>query len=303
MNDQRRCWTPDKNSRENEVCPVCSPALAASEEGRRRWYKQTAKKYLFHPPPVKSPEPQKYLPGGLEEWEPGEEIVGIDWRASVLSRGPFAAAAPLVRQYMPDDPIDPARTIPSVEIYLDTSGSMPNPLHSPPEACPMTVAALVVALSCLRAKGRVRGVIWSSGRPCIARTWMRDEELVLKFFLQAIGGGTDFPFDTFEDLSAEAGPARGAIRVIVSDSDLEGGSNFGGRYGAISSHHLKIIRDACKRSERLVLLLANVGDETAKLYDAMSPGKISTYPVESHAGLPKIAAGVADTLFGKKARK
>ena len=299
-----RCWTPDKKS--IETCPVCSPALAASETGLRRLFKAEAQKHLFKPPPVKSPIPDPYLPGGLEEWEPGEEITRIDWRASVGLRGPMAAATPLLRQVLPDEPVETRKTIPSVEIYLDTSGSMKNPMAPGvhPKDCPMTIAALVVALSCLRAKGRVRGVVWSSGIPCVARTWMREEERVLKFFLQSIGGGTDFPFQEFGELAKESGPARGAFRVIVSDSDLLARSNWGGRYGGgIEPGNLRIIKEVAKVSERVVLILAGVDAETAKTYEAMAPGKISVAIVAGHEGLPKLAAGVADALFGRKQKK
>jgi hypothetical protein len=172
-----------------------------------------------------------------------------------------------------------------------------------PVDCPMTLAALVVALSCLRAKGRVRGAIWSSGPPCTARTWMREEDRVLKFLLQSQGGGTDFPFEEFEDLSKESGPAHGAFRVIVSDNDLTWASNWGGGLGSIQPGHLKIVREVAKRSERLVLILANVDEATAKAYEAMSPGKIMVAVVQGHAGLPKIAASVADALFGKKQKR
>lgn len=278
-----------------------NPWQTTSENVIRQLFKNEALKYRVKVPPVKEAVPDPYLPGGLEEWEPGEEISHIDWRASATLRGPMAAGTPLLRQFLPDDPDTTKVTPPSVEIYLDTSGSMKNPLApgTHPKDCPMTMAALIIALSCLRVKGRVRGVVWSSGPACIARTWMREEERVLKFLLQSQQGGTNFPFDDLASLSKERGPAQGAIRVIVSDSDLTWPSNWG-TGSNIEPESLRIVREAAKRSERIVLILANVSRETAKALEAMSPGKIMVAVVQGHEGLPKIAASVADALFGKK---
>jgi hypothetical protein len=177
-----------------------------------RHYKRLVDRYVFEPPPV-TPVSEPFLPSVTEEWELGDNPRSIDWTASVLSRGPLAGVRPLRRDLEPDEPPPESRSFPAVEIYLDTSGSMPDPATA---LNAMTLAAQILAASALRKKGMVRGVVYSAGPPLVS-PWMYDEETARRFLLHYAGGGTDYPFALLEKFCAER---QDVIRVIVSDSDF-----------------------------------------------------------------------------------
>lgn len=173
-------------------------------------YRKLVERYLIEPPPSEVP-PEPSLPSLTRAWEPGESPRAIDWIASVVAHGSLAPVSPLARELLPDEPALRERGLPAMEIYLDTSGSMP----SANQINAMTLAAQVLSASVLRKGGMVRGVVYSW--ECIVSDWMRNEDAAREFFLNFQGGGTAFPFAVLRRLSRE--PVR-AIRVVVSDSDF-----------------------------------------------------------------------------------
>ncbi|MFN7973202.1 MAG: hypothetical protein U0166_12785 [Acidobacteriota bacterium] len=173
-------------------------------------YRALVERYLIEPPPVATP-PDPYLPGTLEEWQVGDNPRGIDWVQTVLARGPLAAAAPLARELLPDDAGTLAQDLPAMEIYLDTSGSMPQP----GQRNFLTLAAQILAVSTCRKGGMVRGIIYSW--ECLLSDWMRHEDVARRFFFGYSGGGTAFPFALMKKLARERSDV---IRVVISDGDF-----------------------------------------------------------------------------------
>lgn len=207
-----------------------------------RLYHSLVDRYLFELPGTEDgPEPDPWLPSTTSDWEPGDETADIDWVASTLRGGPYASALLLRRDRIaePEDPDDgPAA---AVEIWLDTSGSMPDPLHGHNA---MTLAAQVLAAASIRKGGRVRAFVWSAG-PVLQSEWLYDEDAARDFLLQHIGSGTDFPFDLF---LARVAAEPAVMRVIISDSDLVWCC---GREPRAAD----ILNEAATRSRRLVFLL------------------------------------------------
>lgn len=177
-----------------------------------RHYRRLVEEHLLVLPGT-APPPEPFLPTTTEDWELGESPAAIDWTASVLARGPLAAVQPLKREREADVLRAAETELPAVEVYLDTSGSMPSP-DSALNA--MTLAALVLATSAIRKKGVVRGIVYSYGNPQIS-DWMYDEERARMFLLRYAGGGTWYPFDV---LRKHADERQDAIRVVISDSDF-----------------------------------------------------------------------------------
>ena len=174
-------------------------------------YKRLVDRYLIEPPPVAMP-PEPSIPSLLEDWQPGDDARAIDWTASVLHGGAAAAAAPLKRELLADEIPTRERGLPAMEIYLDTSGSMPGPGKT---VNAMTLAAQVLSASVLRKQGRVRGIIYSS--EWILSDWLYAEEAARLFFLNYSGGGTTFPFPLLRTLARER---TDIVRVVISDADF-----------------------------------------------------------------------------------
>jgi len=191
--------------------------------------------------PTAPSKPEPYLRTLPEAWEYGDDPSSIDWTLTVLSQGPLAAVSPLRRELEADLPPPSELGVPSVEIYLDTSGSMPNPAH---QFNAMTLAAQVLSASALRKKATVKGVIYSAGSPEVS-PWMYDEDTARDFLLGYIGGGTLYPFDLLESLSRER---PDALRVIISDSDFLSNVSDG--------DNLRVLVEATRRSRALVAFLA-----------------------------------------------
>jgi hypothetical protein len=255
-------------------------------------WKREIDKHLIKPPPTKGPVPDPYLPSTLVDWQMGDEMVDIDWRASVIHRGPMAGAIPLRRQKLTDEPVEIAKQIPSCEIYLDTSGSMTPPSQG---INPMTLAAQVLAASCIRHNGRVRGAVWSNGDDgiIVQKEWLTSETVAREFFMNFIGQGTELPLKTMEKMSRDGGPARGAIRVIVSDKDLN-------PTVPRNPNAIRILKDIATRSERIVFVLDGDGvpSDVQKAYRAIDP-KIEVAVADRGSSLASVMRGVADALFGK----
>jgi hypothetical protein len=176
-----------------------------------RFYKRHIERHLIEIPPAEGPPPEPLIPVTVEPWEAGDDPAWIDWSQSVLRAGPLAAAMPVRRELEADEPASVAREVPWVEIYLDTSGSMPNPLNG---LNAMTLAAQVLAASALRKNARVRAVIYSDGKPLVSE-WMLGEDVAREFLFHYSGGGTQFPFEV---LRKHAEEKADVFRVVVSDT-------------------------------------------------------------------------------------
>jgi hypothetical protein len=251
-----------------------------------RHYKRLVEQYLIPPPPAQA-APEASLPTVTEEWEWGDDPRAIDWTATLLARGELGRAQPLRRDREPDDPSPLQRAFPAVEIYLDTSGSMPDPASS---LNAMTLAAQILSASALRKQGIVRGIVYSSGTPLVS-DWMYDEERARLFLLHYAGGGTDYPFEV---LKASARDRSDVVRVIISDSDF--------LFNVQGPGAMEALRFATDKSRLLVAFLAT---DTASAQKVLGPvlgsPRFRFVPVKSFADFGRAAASLADALFGPAA--
>ncbi|HSP77139.1 MAG TPA: M48 family metalloprotease [Myxococcaceae bacterium] len=213
-----------------------------------RHYRRLVDRHLVELPQAPS-RPEPYLRTTPEAWEYGDDPSTIDWTLTVLAQGPLAAVAPLRRELEADVPPPSLPGVPSVEVYLDTSGSMPHPAR---QVNAMTLAAQVLAASALRRQATVRGIIYSSGPPSVS-PWMYDEETARRFLLRYIGAGTTFPFPLLEELSRER---PDALRVIISDSDF--------LWNVQEQDGAELLVEAVRRSRLLVAFLALPDEQQAR---------------------------------------
>ncbi|WP_163994116.1 vWA domain-containing protein [Pyxidicoccus caerfyrddinensis] len=213
-----------------------------------RHYKRLVDQHILKLPTAPS-KPEPYLRTTPEAWEYGDDPSSIDWTLTVLSQGHLAAVSPLRRELEADLPPPSELGVPSVEIYLDTSGSMPNPAM---QFNAMTLAAQVLSASAIRKKATVKGVIYSHGTPVVS-PWMYDEETARDFLLGYIGGGTQYPFGLLASLSKER---PDGLRIIISDSDFLANVS--------SDDNMKRLVEAVRRSRLVVAFLALPDDTAAR---------------------------------------
>lgn len=249
------------------------------------FYRRRAESYLVKPPP-EMVLGEAIVPTTLEEWDIGDPMAEIDWIATLRLRGDkLGGIAPLRRERLAESE---GAEVPiwqrKVEIYLDVSGSMPDPRRS---INAMTLGALVLATGAIRADGAVRALLYSSS---YVRhwDWCRSELEIARFLMHYIGGGTDFPFDVLSQSVAECGGTR-PVRVVITDSDFD--SNCAAHEG-----NLGVVWNAVRHSHPLVLLLHAPRPASVARYRELGAQVV---PVSKLEDFPSMAAGLARALFSE----
>ncbi|MFG6504657.1 VWA domain-containing protein [Microbacterium sp. P05] len=171
--------------------------------------------------------PDASLPGPLAVWELGDDLADIDWPAS------FRTSAVLVpgvttrrRTWLADEPVAAEESI-ELDLYIDSSGSMP----APRRGSPAVLAGSILALSVLRGGGRVR-VTSFSGPAQVAGSerFTRDHVEIVRGLTTFFAGGTSFPLDLYGQRYAGLAVADEATRrhvVVLSDDGLRSMFGFG----------------------------------------------------------------------------
>jgi hypothetical protein len=252
------------------------------------YYRQQAERYILRPPPqLRSGEAT--TPAALEEWEPGDAPRDIDWNATLLQRGELLGAAmPLKRQKVAEaEGWEVPLWQPRIEIYLDVSGSMPDPRRT---RNAMTLAAQVLVTGAIRAGGWARATLYSSS-PVQYREWSRSEAEISKFLMHYIGAGTEFPFGMLRDSVAECVGDQ-PIRVVISDHDFN--SNYRSR-----PTNANIFADAVVNSPHFVLMLHAPDSSWTEFYKTTGAQVVT---VKERNDYPAMAAALSNALFERENR-
>ncbi len=256
-----------------------------------RFYKNYIEQLIsLMPSKIKGFDPENVIPSVLEDWDNSDDIQSINWTESYLKSGTMAPAFLLKRELVADDPSnDEGFEKPRLEVYLDTSGSMPKPSD---DINMMTVAALVLATYAIRKKGAVRGSVYSDAS--VESDWMLSEGKSNSFFLQFMGGGTQFPFDV---LSKWTKDEKKVHRVIISDSDFmyNVGANFEITVGAIKA--------GLENSLSVTFLLHRVAMKTFRSAlgnEVVSHRKCRFIEVKELNDFLGITTKLAQAIFGEK---
>lgn len=168
-----------------------------------------------------STEPgEPFIPGPHQSWDLGDALEAVDWIGSIARAGskPIPGVSTYAREFLPEDPRPGDREAPWVEIYVDSSGSMPNPVSS---FSHQIEAGFILVRAAARAGGRVRVIQYSSGTqrkvmPEFTKSSLPAEKALLEY----IGGGTDFPWDELVASTERYRRIARVRRVVISDSDF-----------------------------------------------------------------------------------
>lgn len=185
-----------------------------------RYYRERALPHLVRYPTRRAPESEEPLPEGLEPWDLGRSLDEIDWLQSVLTSPRVVPGVTTVqRVWGTAEGTEPSRTPLDLDIYVDSSGSMANPMV---QLSYPALAGAIVCLSALRAGARVQATLWSGKHQVITTEgFLRDEEKILTVLTGYLGGGTAFPIrilrDTYAARSASA--VRRPTHVLVVSDD------------------------------------------------------------------------------------
>ena len=270
----------------------------SEQDAAHAWYREHASKHLV-PFPVRhdisAPEP---LVGGHDSWDVGDDLADVDWSATVLASPQIVPGMTTRRRHYEQESGAELEAVPvDLDIYLDSSGSMPNPART---GAPIALAGAILALSALRVGARVQATTWSGPRQ-IAGTdgFTRDSEAVLAAIVAHFGGGTSFPIQLLEQTHL-AQPAEGRRRpchiAVISDSGVvtmfTDGNYVPSSFDPASTIAARAVQ-AAGGGGTLVLDVPN-----AQGYRDMAPG-YDVYAVRSWDDMIDFARTFARTLWGR----
>lgn len=185
-----------------------------------RWYRERALPHLVRfpvRPGVEAPEPQVE---GLEPWDLGDALDEVDWLQSIVQSPHVVPGVTTVRRVygrVPGAAPDPQPV--DLDLYVDSSGSMPNPQV---QTSYLALAGAVIALSALRVGSRVQVTLWSGKRQVMHTPgFVRDEDAILRVLTAFFGGATCFPIhrlrETYDGRDARA---RAVHILMISDDGI-----------------------------------------------------------------------------------
>ncbi|QKY08369.1 VWA domain-containing protein [Janthinobacterium lividum] len=183
-----------------------------------RYYRERALPHLVAFPSRPAPESQEPQMEGLEAWEIGDPLEDIDWLQSVMQSPRPVPGVTTVRRVYGREPARAIDAVPvDLDMYVDSSGSMPNPQA---HTSFLTLAGAVIALSALRAGAKVQVTLWS-GKNEVMQTpgFVRDEDMILGVLTEFFGGGTCFPIHRLRQTYA-AKRERSAHILMISDDGI-----------------------------------------------------------------------------------
>ncbi|OEZ81052.1 hypothetical protein JAB6_40870 [Janthinobacterium sp. HH104] len=183
-----------------------------------RYYRERALPHLVSFPSRPAPESQEPQMEGLEPWEIGDPLEDIDWLQSVMQSPRPVPGVTTVRRVYGREPARAMDAVPvDLDMYVDSSGSMPNPQA---HTSFLTLAGAVIALSALRAGAKVQVTLWS-GKNEVMQTpgFVRDEDMILGVLTEFFGGGTCFPIHCLRQTYA-AKRERPVHILMISDDGI-----------------------------------------------------------------------------------
>jgi hypothetical protein len=190
----------------------------SEHEVTTKYYRERALPYLIPFPARRAADQTELIAEGYTEWDAGEALESIDWFGSLMrSPRPIPGVTTVQRVFGETPGHDPARVPLDLDIYVDCSGSMPNPAL---DVSYLALAGVILAMSALRAGARVQATLWSS--PGLFETtggFIRDEKRVLGTICGFVSGGTAFPIHILRDTYEARKPSDPPAHIVVISDD------------------------------------------------------------------------------------
>lgn len=212
------------------------------------WYRKNARRASMRIPGSFT-EDEPFIPGPTTQWDLDDELGKLDWMATLTTSGVAVPGQTTVqRTFFADDPIKGQKISPWIELYVDSSGSMPHPVQ---QMNPQVLAAFALLAAAQQAQGRVRVVQFSGSKQVRAMPdFVSAAAPVEQALLDYIGGGTEFPFHLLKESCAKYRRRARVVRVLFSDSDFY----WNVTRGAAAEQQV-LWQEACKDGDRFVALL------------------------------------------------
>jgi hypothetical protein len=194
---------------------------ATDEEIASRYYRERALPHLVPFPERPTPKTSEPFFEGWEEWDIGTPIDRVDWLASIRRSPALVPGYTLLERVEAPHPDGAPESKPLwLDLYVDSSGSMPDPRR---DVSYLTLAGAIVALSALRAGAKVQATLWASKSEVLSTNgFTRDEASILAALVGYFGGGTQFPLHVLRETHDRRGPSDEPVHVFcISDEGID----------------------------------------------------------------------------------
>lgn len=183
-----------------------------------RYYRERAMPHLVPFPARPAPDHPEPQLEAVEAWQVGDPLDEIDWLESVMvSPRPVPGVTTVRRSYGSEAGRQRVNVPVDLDMYVDSSGSMPDPqtrISYP------ALAGAIIALSALRTGAAVQATLWSSKDQVLTTPgFVRDGDAVLAVLTGFFGGGTCFPVHRLRETFA-APRKRPAHILMISDDGI-----------------------------------------------------------------------------------
>lgn len=214
----------------------------SDEEIAIRYYRERALPMLIPFPVQPAKQGEEPQLEGVEPWSLGEPFDEIDWLQTVAQSPTVVPGVTTVRRVYGVEPGAMEKPEPiDLDLYVDSSGSMPDPRRA---TSFLTLAGAVIALSALKAGARVQATLWSGAHQWLGTEgFVRDEQAILGILVGYFGGGTAFPIHRLRDTFASRTARDRATHILMIsddgittmfDTDERGNSGWDVAAGALS---------------------------------------------------------------------
>lgn len=190
----------------------------SEQEIAARYYRERAIPYLIKFPSVEMPESEEPLPEGVKEWEAGDAFENLSLFDSLLKSPVLIPGYTTVeRTTGTSKGKEPATEPVDLDIYIDSSGSMPDPTVN---TSYLTLAGAVICLSALRSGSRVQATLWSGTNEFIkTEGFVRNEKEIMAILTGFFGGATAFPIHVMRETYMNRKPGSRKVHILVISDD------------------------------------------------------------------------------------
>lgn len=259
---------------------LCDEAAVALATYRRL----AAKAPIDVPASTRPGDPE--VPGPTTEWQIGDRIESIDWFSSLTRGGPPIPGYTLhKRTWLPADPVAGDRVVPWIELYVDMSGSMPDPVQRLNHSI---LAGFILVDAATEAGGRVRVVQYSTDFVAMD-DFVQSPRPARAALLSYIGGGTRFPWRELQRSARATRRQARVVRLVITDADFC--QNW--RHPGWPEARREGVEQAVAGGGFIALI--DRGDKG--LYPEMRAEGVEVVPVEGWETVPAVARSLARALF------
>ncbi|ALG12424.1 hypothetical protein [Kibdelosporangium phytohabitans] len=235
----------------------------SDETAAARYYRERAAPHLVRFPMRTKPLSAEPLPEGHSAWDIGEPLEAVDWLATA-TRSPVVIPGVTTVQAVlgTTEGTEKSRQPVDLDLYVDSSGSMPDPRR---RVSYLTLAGAILALSALRVGARVQVTLWSGAKQFLVTDgFVRDDDAIMNVLTGYFGGGTAFPLHMLRRTYLEQERTQPTHIVVISDTGVDTmvrqDDEFGRPGGEISARALA----AAGAGGTLVLNVQNSWESTVR---------------------------------------